>query len=54
MTAAVLAEGVARGGGPLVALNLAGDPQDPRRAVVSEAAAAAGAALQRALSPPAA
>ena len=41
MTAAVLAEGVARGGVPLVELNLAADPQDPRRALVREAAAAA-------------
>ncbi len=49
ITALVLAESVARGGVPLVELNLASDPQDPRRAQVSEAAAAAGAALQRAL-----
>jgi formiminotetrahydrofolate cyclodeaminase len=49
MTALVLAEGVARGGGPLVALNLAGDPQDPRRALVSEAATAAADALARTL-----
>jgi formiminotetrahydrofolate cyclodeaminase len=51
MTALVLAEGVARGGGPLVALNLAGDPQDPRRALVSEAAAAAADALAAARRP---
>jgi formiminotetrahydrofolate cyclodeaminase len=49
MTALVLAESVARGGVPLVELNLAGDPQDPRRARVREAAAAAGDALQRTL-----
>jgi Glu-tRNA(Gln) amidotransferase subunit E-like FAD-binding protein len=49
MTALVLAESVARGGVPLVELNLASDPQDPRRARVREAAAAAGDALQRTL-----
>ena len=49
LTALVLAEGVARGGVPLVELNLAGDPQDPRRARVREAAAAAGDALRRTL-----
>jgi formiminotetrahydrofolate cyclodeaminase len=49
LTALVLAESVARGGVPLVELNLAGDPQDPRRARVREAAAAAGDALQRTL-----
>lgn len=51
MTALALAEGVARGGVPLVELNLAADPQDPRRALVREAAAAAAAALQRTLGP---
>jgi methenyltetrahydrofolate cyclohydrolase len=50
MTAAVLAEGVARGAVPLVELNLAGDPADPRRALVREAAAEAASALQRTLS----
>jgi formiminotetrahydrofolate cyclodeaminase len=51
MTAVVLAEGVTRGGGPLVALNLAADPLDPRRALVREAAAAAADALERTLGP---
>ncbi len=50
ITALVLAESVARGGVPLVELNLAGDPQDPRRAQTREAAAAATDALHRALS----
>jgi formiminotetrahydrofolate cyclodeaminase len=49
MTALVLAEGVARGGVPLVELNLAGDAQDPRRALVRESAAAAGGVLARTL-----
>jgi len=49
ITALVLAESVARGGVPLVELNLAGDPQDPRRAQTREAAAAATDALHRAL-----
>lgn len=49
MTALVLAESVARGGVPLVELNLASDPQDPRRAQVREAAAAATAALTNTL-----
>lgn len=51
LTALVLAEGVARGGVPLVELNLAGDPQDPRRAQVREAAAAATEVLQRTMGP---
>jgi methenyltetrahydrofolate cyclohydrolase len=46
ITALVLAESVARGGVPLVELNLASDPQDPRRAHVREAAAAAADALE--------
>jgi formiminotetrahydrofolate cyclodeaminase len=49
ITALVLAESVARGGVPLVELNLASDPQDPRRGHVREAAAAAAAALERTL-----
>jgi formiminotetrahydrofolate cyclodeaminase len=49
IAALVLAESVARGGVPLVELNLASDPQDPRRARVREAAAAAGDALRRTL-----
>jgi len=49
ITALVLAESVARGGVPLVELNLAGDSQDPRRAQTREAAAAATDALHRAL-----
>jgi len=49
ITALVLAESVARGGVPLVELNLAGDPQDLRRAQTREAAAAATDALHRAL-----
>jgi formiminotetrahydrofolate cyclodeaminase len=47
LTAIVLAESVARGGVPLVELNLANDPQDPRRAQVRAAAAAAADALTR-------
>ncbi len=50
ITALVLAASVARGGVPLVELNLAGNPQDPRRALVREAAAAA-AALERTVGP---
>ncbi len=46
ITALVLAEAVARGGVPLVELNLAGNPQDPRRAHVREAAAGAADALE--------
>ena len=49
MTALVLAEGVARGAVPLVELNLAGDPADPRRALVREAASATADVLQRTL-----
>jgi methenyltetrahydrofolate cyclohydrolase len=49
ITALVLAESVARGGVPLVELNLASDPQDPRRGHVREAAAAAADALERTL-----
>jgi formiminotetrahydrofolate cyclodeaminase len=49
ITALVLAESVARGGVPLVQLNLASDPEDPRRAQAREAAAAAADALQRTL-----
>jgi formiminotetrahydrofolate cyclodeaminase len=49
MTALVLADGVARGAVPLVELNLAGDPADPRRALVREVASATADALQRAL-----
>jgi methenyltetrahydrofolate cyclohydrolase len=51
ITALVLAESVARGGVPLVTLNLASDPQDPRRAQVRDAAAAATGALQRTIGP---
>ncbi len=46
ITALVLAESVVRGGVPLVELNLASDPQDPRRARVRGAAAVAAAALE--------
>lgn len=49
ITALVLAESVARGGVPLVELNLASDPQDPRRAQVRASAAAATAVLERTL-----
>ena len=49
ITALVLAAGVARGGVPLVELNLASDPEDPRRALVREAAEAAAGALDRTL-----
>jgi methenyltetrahydrofolate cyclohydrolase len=49
--ALVLAESVARGGVPLVKLNLASDPQDPRHAQVREAADAATDALQRTIGP---
>lgn len=49
ITALVLAESVSRGGVPLVELNLAGAPDDPRRALVRDAAAAAAADLQRTL-----
>jgi formiminotetrahydrofolate cyclodeaminase len=51
MTALVLAAGVARGAVPLVELNLAGDPLDPRRALVREAAAVAARALERTVGP---
>jgi methenyltetrahydrofolate cyclohydrolase len=51
ITALVLAQSVARGGAPLVELNLASDPQDPRRAQVREAAAAATDALERTIGP---
>jgi methenyltetrahydrofolate cyclohydrolase len=51
ITALVLAESVARGGVPLVKLNLASDPQDPRHAQVREAADAATDALQRTIGP---
>jgi formiminotetrahydrofolate cyclodeaminase len=51
ITALVLAESVTRGGVPLVELNLAGDPQDPRRAQVRQAAAAATHALEDTLGP---
>jgi methenyltetrahydrofolate cyclohydrolase len=49
ITALVLAESVSRGAVPLVELNLAGAPDDPRRALAREAAAAAAADLQRTL-----
>jgi formiminotetrahydrofolate cyclodeaminase len=49
IAALVLAESVSRGGVPLVELNLASDPQDPRRAQVREGAAAATHALERTL-----
>jgi hypothetical protein len=49
ITALVLAESVSRGAVPLVELNLAGAPDDPRRALVRETAAAAAADLQRTL-----
>ena len=49
VTALVLAESVCRGGVPLVELNLAGAPDDPRRALVREAATAASIDLQRTL-----
>ena len=51
LTALVLAASVARGGVSLVELNLAGDPQDARRALVREAATAAADALERAVGP---
>lgn len=51
LTALVLAASVARGGVPLVELNLAGDPQDPRRALVRQAAEASVAELERTLGP---
>jgi formiminotetrahydrofolate cyclodeaminase len=51
ITALVLAAGVTRATVPLVDLNLAGQPQDPRRETVRAAAAAADAALQRAVGP---
>jgi formiminotetrahydrofolate cyclodeaminase len=51
ITALVLAASVARGAVPLVELNLAGDPQDPRRALVREAAEAAAAALEQTVGP---
>jgi formiminotetrahydrofolate cyclodeaminase len=49
MTAAVLAEAVVRAGMPLVDLNLASAPEDPRRARVLELAEEARADLARAL-----
>ena len=49
ITSVVLAESVVRAGVPLVDLNLASDPQDPRRAQVREAASRAADALQRTL-----
>jgi methenyltetrahydrofolate cyclohydrolase len=49
ITALVLAESVCRAGVPLVELNLAGAPDDPRRALVRETAAAAAADLRRTL-----
>lgn len=52
LTALVLATSVARGGVPLVELNLAGDPQDPRRARVRDLAKSAASALDRTLGPP--
>jgi formiminotetrahydrofolate cyclodeaminase len=51
ITALVLAASVARGAVPLVELNLAGDPDDPRRALVRDVAAAAAAALERTVGP---
>lgn len=51
VTALVLADSVVRGGVPLVELNLAGDPQDPRRALVREAAEASAGELDRTLGP---
>ncbi|HTU95123.1 MAG TPA: cyclodeaminase/cyclohydrolase family protein [Solirubrobacteraceae bacterium] len=47
ITALVLAEAVARGAVPLVELNLAGAPSDPRWALVSDVAGAAAEALHR-------
>jgi formiminotetrahydrofolate cyclodeaminase len=49
MTAAILAEAVVRAGLPLVDLNLASAPADPRRARVRELAEAARGDLGRAL-----
>ncbi len=49
MAAAILAEAVARAGLPLVDLNLASAPEDPRRARVRELAEAARRDLGRAL-----
>ena len=49
ITSVVLAESVVRAGVPLVDLNLASDPQDPRRAQAREAASRAADALQRTL-----
>ena len=49
MTAAILAEAVARAGLPLVELNLASAPEDPRRARVRELAEAARGDLGRAI-----
>jgi formiminotetrahydrofolate cyclodeaminase len=51
VTALVLAASVARGGVPLVELNLASAPEDPRRTLVRDAAEAAEAALDRTLGP---
>ena len=52
MTAAILAEATVRAGLPLVDLNLASAPDDPRRARVRELAEAAGGDLGRALEEP--
>jgi len=49
VTAAVLAEAVVRAGVPLIDLNLAGAPDDPRRARVRELAGIAAGELGRAL-----
>ena len=51
LTALVLAASVARGGVPLVELNLASAPEDPRRALVRDAAEAAAGALDRTVGP---
>ena len=48
ITAAILAESVVRAGGPILALNLAGSPDDPRRARAAELARAAEADVRRA------
>ena len=51
VTALVLAASVARGGVPLVELNLASAPEDPRRTLVRDAAEAAAGALDRTVGP---